>query len=260
MTDSNSINIGGVKFNKNDVAKSEVIKQEDGVLKNSVFLKDGTHIVYPNQSAKNESLISIHSNDDSGNPENKEFTVDFYRISNAEIIGTERKDDYILHGCKDSKVDVSQKDNKRDSVKIKDDDTNVHQHYNGRDIKNETQHSRDGHVLFSGKNEVKQNFEDSTFLHHQSPDGKRTLYDQIIGKGTVSESERDFMFVSHRSGVSNSSKGETDSLNFNEETLSKYKNLSVEEKKDLYNKFKNLPPERQKELMKKYKDYIDKIL
>ena len=31
MTDNNSINIGGVKFNKNDVAKSEVIKQDGKV-------------------------------------------------------------------------------------------------------------------------------------------------------------------------------------------------------------------------------------
>lgn len=260
MTDSNSVNIGGVRFNKNDVVKSEVIKQEGEVPKNSVFLRDGTQIVFPNQSAKNESLISIHANDDSGNPENKEFTVDFYRISNAEIIGTERKDEYILHGCKDSKVDVSQKDNKRDSVKIKDDDTNVHQHYNGRDIKNGTQHSRDCHVLFSGKNEVKQNFEDSTFLHTKSPDGERTLYDQIIGKGTVSESERDFMFLARGSSVSNnSSTYETSSESLNEEMLSKLKDLSDEQKKVLYEKFKNLSPERQKELIKKYKIQIGNI-
>ena len=259
MTNSNSVNIGGVKFNKNDVAKLEVIKQDDGVLKNSVFLRDGTHIVYVNQSEKNEAIVSIHEKSSSESSNDGEVTIDFYRLHGAEITGTEQKDDYILHGCRYSKVDTSQNDKKRDSVKIKNDETNIHQKYNGKDIKSETQHSKHGKIFLSNANAVKQSFEDSTYLHKKSPDGERTLYDQIIGKGTVSESERDFMFASRRSGASNSSKGEIDSLKFNEETLSKYKDLSAEEKKDLYEKFKNLPLERQKELMKKYKDFIDKF-
>ena len=57
MLDNNSINIGGVRFNKNDVQKSEVIKQ-DGKEMNSVFLNDGTQVVYPNQKAENELLIN----------------------------------------------------------------------------------------------------------------------------------------------------------------------------------------------------------
>lgn len=44
MLDNNSINIGGVRFNKNDVQKSEVIKQ-DGKEMNSVFLNDGTSCI-----------------------------------------------------------------------------------------------------------------------------------------------------------------------------------------------------------------------
>ena len=47
MTDSNNINIGGVRFNKQDVAKVETIKQ-NGKVMNSVFLRDGTHMVFPN--------------------------------------------------------------------------------------------------------------------------------------------------------------------------------------------------------------------
>ena len=50
MIDNNNINIGGVRFNKNDVQKSEIIKQ-DGKEMNSVFLNDGTQVVYPNQKA-----------------------------------------------------------------------------------------------------------------------------------------------------------------------------------------------------------------
>ena len=48
MLDNNNINIGGVRFNKDDVQKSEVIKK-DGKEMNSVFLNDGTQVVYPNQ-------------------------------------------------------------------------------------------------------------------------------------------------------------------------------------------------------------------
>ena len=42
MADNNSINIGGVRFNQQDVKKSEVVKQGDKQM-NSVFLNDGTH-------------------------------------------------------------------------------------------------------------------------------------------------------------------------------------------------------------------------
>ena len=51
MADNNNINIGGVKFNKTDVVKSEVVKK-DGKELNSVFLRDGTKMVYPNQAEK----------------------------------------------------------------------------------------------------------------------------------------------------------------------------------------------------------------
>lgn len=51
MLDNNNINIGGVRFNKNDVQKSEVIKQ-DGKEMNSVFLNDGTSCISKPKSWK----------------------------------------------------------------------------------------------------------------------------------------------------------------------------------------------------------------
>ena len=56
MADNNSINIGGVRFNQQDVKKSEVVKQGDKQM-NSVFLNDGTHVVYPDQNPKNDASI-----------------------------------------------------------------------------------------------------------------------------------------------------------------------------------------------------------
>ena len=183
MTDNNSISIGGVKFNKNDVAKSEVIKK-DGKELNSVFLRDGTKMVYPNQSEKNESIVSMTDKTrtekspfgysvtegefvvDYGydptviNISKKEVktgdvSVDFYRVNGAEITGTKKEDDYTLYGCRNTKVDVSQKDGKVDVVDIRNDDRN--EHYRGffgnrEPVRTGNQHSKDGKVFISGKN------------------------------------------------------------------------------------------------------------
>ena len=52
-----NVKIGGVTFNKADVKSSEVIVK-DGKKINSVFLQDGTHVEFPNQSANNKSSVS----------------------------------------------------------------------------------------------------------------------------------------------------------------------------------------------------------
>ena len=217
MTDNNNINIGGVRFNKNDVAKSEVIKK-DGKELNSVFLRDGTKVVYPNQAEKNESVVSMTDKTktekspfgysvtegefvvDYGydptviNLNKKEVktgdvSVDFYRINSAEITGTKKKDDYTLYGCRNTKIDVSQKDGKRDVVDIQNDNRN--EHYRGffgnrEPVKGKNQHSKDGKVFISGKNEVKQNDGDITY----TPTGKKGLMSKSEmhkGKGTIKE-------------------------------------------------------------------------
>ena len=131
MLDNNNINIGGVRFNKNDVQKSEVIKQ-DGKEMNSVFLNDGTQVVYPNQKAENDASIMQKNgtnfewvpNDRSNNAAYKSVAKEdssykettFNKLENAQITGTKGKDDYKLNDCKDTHVDISQDDGVKDNV------------------------------------------------------------------------------------------------------------------------------------------------
>lgn len=217
MTDSNNINIGGVRFNKQDVAKVETIKQ-DGKVMNSVFLRDGTHMVFPNQASNNESVVSMHdklkkekspfgysiANDEFGIDYGIDPTminiggkyvktgnvdIDFYRLKGAKITGTNKQDDYTLHGCRDTKVDVSQNDNARDVVSIKDD---KNEHYRGlfgtrEPVPFENQHSKDGKVFVSGHNEVKQNKEDASYTKKENPSFWNGRTEVHRGKGTVKE-------------------------------------------------------------------------
>lgn len=217
MPENNNINIGGVRFNKKDVAKFETIKQ-DGKVSNSVFLRDGTHMVFPNQAAKNESVVSMHDEvktekspfgysmssgefgvDTGTDPtminiggkevETGNVDIDFYRLKNAQIIGTNKQDDYTLHGCRGTKVDVSQNDDARDVVKIKD-DTNEHHRGlfgNREPVPFANQHSKDGKVFVSGNNEVKQNKEDVSFTKKENPSFWNGRTEEHRGKGTVKE-------------------------------------------------------------------------
>lgn len=207
------VNIGGVQFNKNDVAKSEVVKQKDGKISYSVFLRDGTKMVYPAQAGKNEAIVSMNDKTEKSpmgysvmdgefkmdygtdptmiNPERKtgDVEIDFYRISGAEITGTNKKDDYTLRGCRNSKVDISQNDGKFDSVHILN-DTNKHGEklFTGEKVPLSNQHSQDGKVFLSGNNEVKQNAEDETLVPNKN---RESIWDPKLlvkkGKGTVKE-------------------------------------------------------------------------
>jgi len=133
LTENNTVSIGGVRFNQQDVKKSEVIKQ-NGQEMNSVFLNDGTHVVYPNQNPENQSSIMqqngnkvvqvpshggnlMYLNQTVEDPTFKETT--FNKLDNAQITGTEGKDDYRLKGCKDTSVNISQKDGVEDNVSVR---------------------------------------------------------------------------------------------------------------------------------------------
>lgn len=192
----NNINIGGVNFNKNDVAKSEIVKSDDGKESYSVFLRDGTKMVYPKQADKNESVVSMFDKTEKSsigysvadgefkidygtdptmiNPERKtgDVEIDFYRLNGAEVTGTNKKDDYTLHGCRNSKVDISQNDGKEDFVRIEN-DTNNHGRrlFSDEKVKGKYQHSKDGKLFISGKNEVKQNEHDETLVLNKNRKG-----------------------------------------------------------------------------------------
>ncbi len=137
MADGNTIKIGGVKFNKADVKSSEVIVK-DGKKINSVFLKDGTHVEFPNQSENNKSSVSqsnsahyepgahVGFNPMTGNvgphisldkvEDTSVKVTSFNRMTGAKITGTENEDCYYLNGCTNSEVDLSQKDGNQDIV------------------------------------------------------------------------------------------------------------------------------------------------
>ena len=183
MPDNNNINIGGVRFNKQDVQKSEVIKQ-DGKELNSVFLNNGTKVVYPNQADKNESFVEIKTH--SSQVTNKYGTVhhtskstDFYRLNGAEVTGTDKSDTYNFNGCRNTKVDMSQDDGHLDLVEFQDDVNS------GR--KSEHTHSNTNKVFISGNNEVKQNKGDITRIRKDNSSFWNGYYDDHRGKGTVKE-------------------------------------------------------------------------
>ncbi len=218
MSENQSINIGGVRFNKQDVQKSEVIRQ-DGKIMNSVFLRDGTHMVFPNQADKNESVVEMHDKTKTqkspfgysvadgefgidygtdptminfGKKEVKtgDVDIDFYRLNGAQITGTSKKDDYTLKGCRNTRVDVSQNDGSRDVITIRDDNQN--EHYRGffgnrEPVPMGNQHSVDGKVFLSGNNQVKQNEEDATYVRKDNPSFWNGAYDEHRGKGSVKE-------------------------------------------------------------------------
>lgn len=209
----NNINIGGVNFNKNDVAKSEIVKSDDGKESYSVFLRDGTKMVYPKQADKNESVVSMFDKTEKSsigysvadgefkidygtdptmiNPKRKtgDVEIDFYRLNGAEITGTNKKDDYTLHGCRNSKVDISQNDGKEDFVRIEN-DTNNHGRrlFSDEKVKGKYQHSKDGKLFLSGKNEVKQNEYDETLVLNKNRKGiSDAKFNIHSGKKTVKE-------------------------------------------------------------------------
>ncbi|MBR2526547.1 hypothetical protein IKE67_08805 [bacterium] len=135
--DNNTIIIGGVTFNKNNVKSSEVVVK-DGQEINSVFLQDGTHIEFPTQSAENRASVS--QSDTSSvepdlrygvNPLNGEVEPHiwfedvpdasrkqtlFEGFDGAVITGTDRQDSYTLRGCRNTEVDLSQDDGQADTV------------------------------------------------------------------------------------------------------------------------------------------------
>lgn len=214
MSEPNRISIGGVSFNKNDVKTSEVIKQ-DGKEMNSVFLRDGTHLVFPNQAGKNESYVQMTdkvkhkdgpvgyslSDDKIGinygvdptmidisgkDVKTGDVSIGFYRMKGAQISGTDKADDYLLSGCRDSKVDVSQDDNKDDVVTIKDDDSVEASLFGIKLGKNKWEHSEDK-IFVSADNQVSQNVDDATFVEKDNPKFIEGKFTRTKGKGTVKE-------------------------------------------------------------------------
>ena len=99
-----TIKIGGIEYDKNEVANHTSVTKErtnsKGVWEQykeySVTLKDGTKLNYEKQSENRQATIDIL---DDG-------SVNFFGLSEAKIIGTDKNDNYRLHGCEKTLVNV----------------------------------------------------------------------------------------------------------------------------------------------------------
>ena len=120
--------IGGVKFNEKDIVSSEKISQ-DGKEYNSVFLKDGTKIVYPEQNPDNDASVSAtHEYYETvwhhgykthwSTVEKRIAPTSVIGFNGGTLIGTENKDRYSIIGCENMTIDISQDDSKGDNVKL----------------------------------------------------------------------------------------------------------------------------------------------
>ena len=112
---------------------------QDGQEYNSVFLKDGTKIVYPDQNPNNEASVyasetqvvvaarvnlaithhnySIHSSSNNQTNQLRTDTV-IKGFNGGTVFGTENKDKYSIVGCENMTIDVSQNDGQKDYVTL----------------------------------------------------------------------------------------------------------------------------------------------
>lgn len=189
MTDT--VNIGGVNFNKKAVKSSEKIKQGEKEL-NSVFLNNGTKLVYPNQDKNGKSEVKINEikktiptgmsispngtvnagltpgsvplnmTVGSGN-----YRTTFNNLIDTKVTGTDKKDTYNFKGCINTNVDMSQNDKKTDITSFEDSDE-----------------------YRSMNNQVKQNDEDvAGFINREKEGFFDSKYKKVKGSGTFKEND-----------------------------------------------------------------------
>jgi len=108
-------NIGNVSFKKEDVVKYEPIK-EKGVTKWSVFLKNGTKIVFSEQ--KPDTGANVYIGYDLMN--NNKYGTGFWGIKGLSIEGTSEDDYYYVQDCDLYSINI--KGGGQDEVRA------VHQH------------------------------------------------------------------------------------------------------------------------------------
>lgn len=105
------VKIGGVEFNENQIEKAETYTK-NGKKMNSVFLKPGVQIEYPDQAntEKSPRVESLGLRDEWYNHDDSHISI--YDLEGATITGAANKDDYIcLDGkSKNNTVIVDQKE------------------------------------------------------------------------------------------------------------------------------------------------------
>lgn len=97
--------VGNVTFNKDDVKAVNAYSYDD-VQYHNVVLNNGTNVTFPLQDEENYAVVYRDGNG-----------YVFEGLSNAFIAGSKNRDKYILNGCRNTVIDVSD-DNKIDRVLI----------------------------------------------------------------------------------------------------------------------------------------------
>ena len=91
------INIGNVKFSRNDVKSYTVNIQNDEKI-NSVLVRDGTRLTFNDQDENNGARVNRMGRED--------YEYAFFKLKGLTIEGSERNDKYSLYNCEDYNIDT----------------------------------------------------------------------------------------------------------------------------------------------------------
>lgn len=135
-TEPEKTKIGGVEFRKDHIEKATTYT-ENGKKMNSVFVRPGVRIDYPDQTGKgkNPSVESLGVRDEWYNPDASHIHIS--DLENAKIYGNKNKDDYIILKGKseNNEIFVDQKESWFASKGVRRDNVDL-----GLDTKNNTVH------------------------------------------------------------------------------------------------------------------------
>ena len=112
MTGPEKLSIGGVSFYKSDVKSYEVQNEGNSSL-NTVFMKDGTKIVFSDHNPKNKASIMMGT--DSGS---KRKGIQFSNVNLRSLEGTDNKDYYYMLDSSSLNIDISRDYGNADIVKF----------------------------------------------------------------------------------------------------------------------------------------------
>lgn len=170
MTDplkpTNYINIGGVKFNSNDVEQQQTVIK-NGAIRYSVFLKNGVHLEYPKQKLNNQASAFVKED-----VANIETWTNINNLAYGNIKGTDKSDVIVLNGSNSTQIDVSGDNDKLgDHVIIGD---TLKDHYCGDNKRAEKFAPSQNNKILTGNNDS---------IHFDTKDS----FADVEGKGITSE-------------------------------------------------------------------------
>lgn len=144
LTPTDYVNIGGVRFNSNDIKQKQTLINDNGAIRYSVFLKNGVHLEYPKQDVRNNASVT-HVDQDK-----LETATWINNLAYGQVKGTEKSDHIVLHGNNGTTVDVTGDDRNvlGDIVSIRDSEKG---RYNGCYLKNNKFTPSQNNKVIAGK-------------------------------------------------------------------------------------------------------------